>query len=126
MLQAYEFTSAPIAQALVDARKRGVDVRAILDRSKEHEGYSEEKFLKQEGVPVMIDAAHNIAHNKIIVIDNEIVITGSFNFTKAAEEHNAENLVIIHNPAIAETYLRNWNYHQAHSNPSVETSESSR
>jgi phosphatidylserine/phosphatidylglycerophosphate/cardiolipin synthase-like enzyme len=111
LLQAYEFTSEPIAQALVDAHQRGVDVRAILDRSNEHEGYSEEKFLEQKGVPVMIDAAHNIAHNKIIVIDGEIVITGSFNFTKAAEERNAENLVIIHDAAIAETYARNWNYH---------------
>ena len=49
----------------------------------------------------MIDANHAIAHNKVIVIDGEIVLTGSFNFTKAAQEKNAENLLIIRDPALA-------------------------
>jgi len=60
------------------------------------------------GVTTYIDSRHAIAHNKIIIIDKETVITGSFNFTKAAEEKNAENLLIIRNKKLAEIYIDNW------------------
>ena len=62
-----------------------------------------------------IDAKHAIAHNKITVIDGEVVITGSFNFTKAAEEHNAENLLVIRDQGLAEKYTANWKAHAEHS-----------
>ena len=67
------------------------------------------------GIPTYIDAKHAIAHNKIIIIDRRIVITGSFNFTRAAEENNAENLLIITSPELAEKYLQNWQTHRDHS-----------
>ena len=92
LAQAYSFTSAPIAKALLDAHKRGVHVQVILDKSQRSDKYSSADFLANQGVPVVIDANHAIAHNKIIVIDGEVVITGSFNFTKAAQEKNAENV----------------------------------
>jgi len=101
LVQAYSFTSAPIAKALLDAHKRGVQVQVILDKSQRSEKYSSADFLANQGVPTMIDANHAIAHNKVIVIDGEIVLTGSFNFTKAAQEKNAENLLIIRDPALA-------------------------
>ena len=94
IIQAYSFTSAPIAKALVAAHKRGVDVRVILDKSQRTEKYSSADFVAHAGIPTWIDAQHAIAHNKVIVIDGETVLTGSFNFTKAAEEHNAENLLV--------------------------------
>jgi phosphatidylserine/phosphatidylglycerophosphate/cardiolipin synthase-like enzyme len=81
--QAYSFTSAPIAKALLDAHKRGVQVQVILDKSQRSDKYSSADFLANQGVPVVIDANHAIAHNKIIIIDGETVLTGSFNFTKA-------------------------------------------
>jgi phosphatidylserine/phosphatidylglycerophosphate/cardiolipin synthase-like enzyme len=56
-----------------------------------------------------------IAHNKIIIVDEKIVLTGSFNFSKAAEERNAENLLIINNPEIAKLYIENWGKHREHS-----------
>lgn len=115
LVQAYSFTSAPIARALVDAEHRGVKVRAILDKSQRTEKYSEADFLQHEGVPTLIDAQHAIAHNKIIIIDGYIVLTGSFNFTKAAEEHNAENLLVINDPILAKQYTDNWYAHEAHS-----------
>jgi hypothetical protein len=115
LVQAYEFTSAPIAKAVVEAKGRGVEVRVILDKQAAGGGYSAATFLKHAGVPVLIDREHKIAHNKVIVIDGRTVITGSFNFTKAAEEHNAENLVVIDDPAIAAQYVRNWQVHAAHS-----------
>jgi phosphatidylserine/phosphatidylglycerophosphate/cardiolipin synthase-like enzyme len=63
----------------------------------------------------MIDDRHAIAHNKVMIIDREIVITGSFNFTKAAEEKNAENLLIIRNKDLAKVYTENWFEHKEHS-----------
>ena len=85
-VQAYSFTSAPIAKALVDAHKRGIHIEVILDRSQRSEKYSSADFIAHEGIPTFIDAEHAIAHNKVVVIDAATVITGSFNFTKAAEE----------------------------------------
>jgi phosphatidylserine/phosphatidylglycerophosphate/cardiolipin synthase-like enzyme len=101
LVQAYSFTSAPIAKALVDAHKRGVTVKVILDKSQKTEKYSDGDFLAHAEIPVLIDEAHAIAHNKVMVIDGQIVITGSFNFTKAAEEHNAENLLVLNSPELA-------------------------
>jgi phosphatidylserine/phosphatidylglycerophosphate/cardiolipin synthase-like enzyme len=114
LVQAYSFTSAPIAKALVEARKRGLKVGVILDASQRTEHYSEADFLANMGVPTRIDAAHKIAHNKIMVIDCSVVITGSFNFTKAAEESNAENVLIVRDARLAEQYTANWRAHAAH------------
>jgi phosphatidylserine/phosphatidylglycerophosphate/cardiolipin synthase-like enzyme len=119
LVQAYSFTSAPIAKALLDAHKRGVQVQVILDKSQRGEKYSSADFLANQGVPTMIDANHAIAHNKVMVIDGETVITGSFNFTKAAQTQNAENLVIIRDPSLAAQYTQNWDSHRQHSQPYV-------
>ena len=104
LVQAYSFTSAPIAKALLDAHKRGVQVQVILDKSQRTEKYSSADFLANQGVPTMIDANHAISHNKVMIIDGETVITGSLNFTKAAQYKNAENLLIIRDPALAAQY----------------------
>lgn len=115
LVQAYSFTSAPIAKALVDARKRGVHVEAILDKSQRSQKYTSASFLANSKVPTYIDAGHAIAHNKIIIIDKEMVITGSFNFTKNAEENNAENLLILKSKELAGIYIENWQKHRNHS-----------
>jgi phosphatidylserine/phosphatidylglycerophosphate/cardiolipin synthase-like enzyme len=94
-VQAYSFTSAPIAKALLDAHKRGVKILAVLDKSNQTDKYSAATFLANAGIPVLINAEHAIAHNKVIVIDDNTVLTGSFNFSKAAEEKNAENLLVL-------------------------------
>ena len=115
LVQAYSFTSAPIAKALVDAHRRGVKIEVILDKSQRTQSYSSATFLYNSGIPVKIDAQHSIAHNKVMIIDGETVITGSFNFTKAAEEKNAENLLIIHDERLASLYIKNWKEHADHS-----------
>jgi phosphatidylserine/phosphatidylglycerophosphate/cardiolipin synthase-like enzyme len=119
LVQAYSFTSAPIAKALLDAHKRGVQVQVILDKSQRSEKYSSADFLANQGVPTRIDANHAIAHNKIMIIDGETVLTGSFNFTKAAQTQNAENLLIIQDKALAALYTQNWDAHRQHSQPYV-------
>jgi phosphatidylserine/phosphatidylglycerophosphate/cardiolipin synthase-like enzyme len=115
LVQAYSFTSAPIAKALVEAHNRGVDVKVILDDSQRSEKYTSADFVAHAGIPTFIDAKHAIAHNKVMVIDGETIITGSFNFTKAAEEKNAENLLVIRDKALAKKYEDNWQRHWDHS-----------
>jgi phosphatidylserine/phosphatidylglycerophosphate/cardiolipin synthase-like enzyme len=69
-------------------------------------------FLAHEGVPVAIDSKHGVAHDKVMIIDGERVITGSFNFTM--EEHNAENLLVIDDADLAAKYTANWKNHERH------------
>ena len=80
LVQAYTFTSAPIAKALLNAHKRGVKIEVILDKSQRTQKYSSATFLYNQGIPIKIDAQHAIAHNKVMIIDGETVITGSFEF----------------------------------------------
>jgi phosphatidylserine/phosphatidylglycerophosphate/cardiolipin synthase-like enzyme len=115
LVQAYSFTSKDIAKALVAAHKRGVRTVIILDKSNQSKRYSAADFTFNMGIPTYIDAKHAIAHNKVMIIDKETVITGSFNFTKAAEQRNAENLLILYSKELAERYIDNWNRHKLHS-----------
>jgi phosphatidylserine/phosphatidylglycerophosphate/cardiolipin synthase-like enzyme len=118
LIQAYSFTSVPIAKALLDAHKRGVTILAVLDTSNETDNYSAATFLVNAGIKTLIDDQHAIAHNKVMVIDNATVITGSFNFTKAAEEKNAENLLVLKDaPELVQAYAANVQAHAAHSHP---------
>ena len=117
LVQAYSFTSRPIAEALVRAHERGVNVTVILDNSQRTQRYSVVHSLVQAGIPTFIDASHAIAHNKVMIIDGAIVVTGSFNFSKAAEERNAENLVIIHDKQVTSQFADNWRFHLHHSLP---------
>lgn len=115
-IQAYQFTSAPIAQAVVNAHKRGVQILVVLDPSQQSERYQVAQFLHNAGIPVYIDHKHAIAHNKIILIDGRTILTGSFNFTKAAEQSNAENmLVLVDKPEIYGGYEKNFQSHLKHS-----------
>ena len=114
-LQAYSFSSEDIADALIKAKKRGITVEIILDKSNRTAKYSAGDAVVKAGIRTHIDAAHAIANNKVMIIDRETVITGSFNFTKAAEERNAENLLIIRDAKLAAIYLKNWEKHKQHS-----------
>jgi phosphatidylserine/phosphatidylglycerophosphate/cardiolipin synthase-like enzyme len=117
LVQAYSFTSAALAQALVAAQHRGVTVQIILDRSQRTEKYSEADFFNHNEVTTLIDSRHAIAHNKVMIIDGFLVLTGSFNFTRAAEDKNAENLLLINDPILAKAYADNWHAHEQHSEP---------
>lgn len=118
LVQAYSFTSKPISKALLDAHKRGVKVEVILDKSQRSEKYSSADFFAHAGIHTYIDSTHAIAHNKIMCLDQITLITGSFNFTKAAEEKNAENLLIIKgNKPLTERYIKNYYEHRSHSEP---------
>lgn len=110
LIQAYSFTNAAIAEAVADAHRRGVDVRVIVDKSQTSERYTSATFLKHAGIPVVVDTKPAIAHNKVMVFDDQAVFTGSFNFTKAAQQRNAENGMLIRgDAAIVRAYTDNWN-----------------
>ena len=105
---AYSFTSARIAKAVVDAQKRGISVEVILDKTQKTSNYSVADFLANQEVATRIDTGFSKAHNKIMIIDDKTVITGSFNFTSSAESKNAENLLIIESTKLAKEYLENY------------------
>ena len=85
----YSFTSKPIATALLDAHKRGIDVRVLVDKSNATAWYTAATFLANQGVPVRVDYRYAIMHDKFIVVDGVTVEEGSFNYTAAAEKKNA-------------------------------------
>ena len=115
-VQVYMFTSKEIADAIAEAKKRGVNCEVIVDRSQEKMTYGRLPKLKQAGVSILVDAQHETANNKIMLIDEDTIITGSYNYTKAAEEKNAENLLFIKNNAeLFARYAANYDEHKRHS-----------
>jgi phosphatidylserine/phosphatidylglycerophosphate/cardiolipin synthase-like enzyme len=122
LVQAYSFTSVPILSALKAAHARGVSVEVIVDKSSARSSpsgsrYSAATYLANAGIPVWVDAKVAIAHNKVMVVDGAVVITGSFNFTASAQSRNAENLLVISDPALAAEYRENWQRRRAASTP---------
>ena len=105
---AYSFTSKPIALALLADARRGVDVRVVVDKSQETARYTATTFLANEHVPVRVDYRYAIMHDKFVVVDDATVETGSFNYTSAAEQKNAENVIVLHDAEIAKRYTEEW------------------
>lgn len=117
-LAAYSFTSVPVVKALINAKKRGVDVQCVLDKSniKSKSGTSAANLLVNAGIATRTDSQHAIQHNKFIVIDGVHLQTGSFNYSAAAAHRNAENVIVIwNNSTLAKGYMMNWGNHWDHS-----------
>lgn len=113
LIQAYSFTSYPIYEALLRAKKRGVKIICIFDKSQENSAIC--LAMKEAKIDIWIDKMPGIAHNKIIIIDSETVFTGSFNFTKAAQFRNAENLLCIVDKQMTIKYKNNFQIRLNHS-----------
>lgn len=115
-VSAFIFSSEPMAEALAAARKRGVDVEAVLDGPRTDKASSKASILTGAGVSVYVDRFHEKGnhHNKTMIIDGRRVLTGSFNFSPKAENANAENLLIIDSPELAARYLEEYAKHKAH------------
>lgn len=112
-MSTYSFTEPSIGKALLNARKRGVDVAIVVD--KEHNGRRDSgapsvaKFLTDNGVNVVLTRAYAIQHNKVVIVDGETVQTGSFNYSRSAQKSNAENVLVISRcPKLAASYLADW------------------
>ena len=117
LVQAYSFTSKDIADELIEAKNRGVKVKVLLDKSQRKQKYSLLHYIVDAGIPVWIDSKPAIAHNKVMIIDEKEVITGSFNFTDGAQKRNAENLVFITDTKLAKEIIENWESREHQSIP---------
>lgn len=117
LVESYQMTSWPIVSAIIDAYKRGADVRVILDHLQEHTKSSLLPALREAGVNVRLDREHKIFHHKVAVIDKQTVLTGSFNMTVNAEESNAENCIALNDKGLAALYREDMEKHWGHSKP---------
>jgi phosphatidylserine/phosphatidylglycerophosphate/cardiolipin synthase-like enzyme len=107
-VQAYSFTDKEIAEALVSAALRKVSVSILLDKSNRRDNRSAKDIIAPYDIPIRYDSPQGIAHNKIMIIDGNKIISGSYNFSKAAYQRNTENVLIINSPNLAQLYLQNW------------------
>jgi len=114
-VMAYGFTATNLAEALVRAKRRGIDVTLIQDEKSAQNNRETLPILLVAGIQVRSDGKHAIQHNKVMLIDDDIVITGSYNFTKSAEKRNAENIMIVRSTYAAKRYADNWKIHWDHS-----------
>ncbi|MDP5009030.1 MAG: phospholipase D family protein [Glaciimonas sp.] len=118
LVQAYLLTNGKIASALLAAKRRGVDVQILMDAKQiKRGGFSKAALLASAGIPIWLEVKYQNAHNKTIVIDpgttDPLVITGSFNFTWAAQNSNSENVLIVRkNPQLTARYAQNWQRHR--------------
>jgi phosphatidylserine/phosphatidylglycerophosphate/cardiolipin synthase-like enzyme len=113
---AFSFTDYPLAQAMIDRAKAGVDVKGVFETFGSSGTRSELRTFWCAGVPARQDGNGSFLHDKIIIIDNSIVVTGSLNYSSNADESNEENVVILDNAEIAALYLQEFDklWNQAH------------
>lgn len=113
-VSAFHFRSRTVAEALIAAKKRGVDVAVIIDRRNLETKKNMAYRVAEADIPVLLDEAHGVTHNKYLVVDDEWVETGSFNYRDNAEYENSENLLVIRSKTLAQAYLDNWSRHAQH------------
>lgn len=103
----YSFTSAPVAKALTEAKKRGVNIKIVSDEKGNNNKYTATRYLANQGLDVRLNGNYAIMHNKFIVVDNQTVETGSFNYSSGAVDKNAENVLVMWNyPDVAAKYSK--------------------
>lgn len=110
---AFSFTHEEIGAAVLARAKAGVDVRGIFETRGSQTEYSELPMLCCVGLPVRQDGNPYTFHHKVFVIDDRMVITGSFNFSSGADESNDENALVIANGDIAAQYLQEFEHRWA-------------
>ncbi len=114
-LAAFHFSNKRLAKALIQAKDRGIRVRAVLDKENREKANSKAELVSDAGIPVRIDTQHRTAHNKVILIDRKTVVTGSLNFDGHADRENAENTLILTSGQLTELYRRDFEKHWRHS-----------
>ena len=105
----YSFTTNSIANALVDAFNRGIEVRVVFEEAQTG-GVSRDEKLRAAGIAVRTDRNSRNMHNKVMILDGGVVITGSYDWTETAEIFNNENLVVIKSASIGSTYEEEFSY----------------
>ncbi len=106
LVAVFSFTSNPLADALIRAHQRGVEVRVVIEMEQANVRGSEYERLRSAGVAVRLDGNSDLMHHKFMVVDGRVVVTGSYNWSAAAEDRNDENIVVIYGEEIAALYSR--------------------
>jgi phosphatidylserine/phosphatidylglycerophosphate/cardiolipin synthase-like enzyme len=104
-IMAFNFTLDALGEILGEKSLQGVTVRGVFEADQADNPGSEMEFLREMGVELRLDANPNSMHHKVMILDDRIVVTGSYNFSRSAEEANDENVVIIHDPGLAAEYV---------------------
>lgn len=107
-IHTYSFTSKEITQALIAAHLRGVRVLVVADERESKDRYCRLGELLKVGIEVRIDKVSGLAHNKVMIIDDNWIITGSYNWSRSAEKRNAENIIRIQHEEVNACYERNF------------------
>lgn len=110
-LMGYSFTSPEVVKALTDAKRRGVDVKVVLDEkgNSSKASVAAMNLLVNADIPVRTVNRFKIMHDKVLIVDNQTVEVGSFNYSRAAARSNSENALVVREmPALAQTYLAHW------------------
>jgi phospholipase D len=107
-MHAFSFTDAELAQELIQAKRRGVKIAVLMDEGAAKDPRSVRLLLTRHKVSIKYDKVAGLAHNKIMIVDQRLVVTGSYNFSKAAYKRNADNILIVNDPEIAKQYLMNF------------------
>mgnify|MGYP001584718842 CR=1 FL=1 len=107
-MAAYSFTNKKIAHALAAAKNRGVAVRLVSDQGEFALTDDVREILKEAGIDPQVKSTTGLMHNKYLVIDREVLVTGSYNFTARAEWENFENLLVLRDPELAQRYEKNF------------------
>jgi len=105
-VMAFTLTLDPISEAILQRAGEGIDVQGLFDTGQSQNQGSDVARLAESGVDIMLDGNPRKMHHKVIIVDERIVITGSYNFSRNAEEKNDENVLIIHSPQLAAQYLQ--------------------
>lgn len=110
-LMGYSFTSPEVVKSLVAAKRRGVDVRVVVDDkgNRSQASRAAMNVVISAGIPLRTNGQYKIMHDKVIITDGQNVELGSFNYTRSAANANSENALVVRGvPALAQTYLAHW------------------
>lgn len=109
LVAAYSFTSKPVALALAEAHQRGIAVQVVADKNGNSSRYTAVTYLANQGVPIRLNGRYAIHHHKFMVVDGKHIQTGSFNYSAAAVNKNAENVLVLRDaPELAAEYASEW------------------
>lgn len=114
LFAAYSFTHPEIANELILKKSEGIAVAGVIEKSTTGSEYSKHAMMAANGINVKLESSKRLMHHKFFVIDNETVITGSFNPTKNADERNDENIIIIRNKPVAEKFVEEFGRIRSH------------
>jgi phosphatidylserine/phosphatidylglycerophosphate/cardiolipin synthase-like enzyme len=105
----YSFTRDSLAKALIDAKNRGVEVKVVIEEENAYGQGSDYQILRDAGVDVRLDGNPALMHHKFMIVDGEIMVTGSYNWSTAAEDRNDENFVVIRDEEVVDRFTQEFN-----------------